>query len=100
MHKTRGASPFLPMKKKRENRGGAGRGQGRKALPWYLKKVRAGNLRITKYKLDALKTLPVSLGSAVEQALDKMYGELFTKERDRITNEIERTFEPPQNFDE
>ena len=61
--------------------GGAGRGQGRHPLPNYLKKVRAGNLRITKYKIDALRTLSVSLGHAIEQALDRMYGELFENQR-------------------
>ena len=69
------------MKKKRETRGGKREGAGRKALPEYLQKIRAGNLRITKYKIDALKTLSVSLGQAIEQALDRMYGELFEKQR-------------------
>jgi len=67
---------------KKENRGGtrkAGPGKkiGRTPVPSYLKKVRVGDARITQYKKDALKTLPVSLGTAIEAALDKEYPELF-----------------------
>ena len=62
---------------KKNTHGGPGRGQGRHPLPNYIKKVRAGNLRLTWYKIEELKTLPVSLGSAIETALDKEYRELF-----------------------
>lgn len=56
---------------------GEGKTIGRPPLPWHLKKVRAGNLRITRYYLEALKTLPISLGSAVEEALEEKYSDLF-----------------------
>ena len=59
--------------------GGPGRGQGRKPKPPHLKKVRASNVRITKFKMDALRSLPVSLGVATETALDEKYGGLFQK---------------------
>lgn len=62
---------------KKGTRGGKRKGAGRKALPDYLKKTKCNAIRLTQYKKDALKTLPVSLGDAIETALDKEYSELF-----------------------
>ena len=70
-------------------RGGARPGAGRKALPDYLKAERCGDVRITKYKKDALKTLHVSLGAAIETALDKEYAELFETFLDALKKDSE-----------
>ena len=71
----------------KKQHGGIRNRAGRKALPGYLKKVRAGNLRITKYKMDALRTLSVSLGQAIEQALDSMYPDLFEAHKQKQEEE-------------
>lgn len=73
----------------KKGRGGARKGAGRKALPDYLKKTKCNAIRLTQYKKDALKTLPVSLGDAIETALDEKYSEFFETFLDALRKDSE-----------
>lgn len=55
----------------------------------HLKAERCGDVRITKYKKDALRTLPASLGATIETALDKEYSELFNTFLTKLREESE-----------
>ena len=49
---------------------------GRKPLPEYLQRVKLTGVRLTAYKIDALKTQG-ELTAVIEEALDDKYAELF-----------------------
>ena len=60
----------------KDKRGGKRAGSGRKPLPEYLQRVKLTGVRLTAYKIDALKTQG-ELTAVIEEALDDKYAELF-----------------------
>lgn len=70
-----------------KSRGGKRTGSGRKPLPPYLQRIKLTGVRLTAYKIEALKTQG-ELTAVIEEALNEKYIELF---EDVLTNKRNET---------